>query len=73
MADDIAPEVRSWLDAFADRLGVQPPSDDDIRVVLALAGAAARGSARQAAPVACWLAAHAGVEATAALAIAGEL
>jgi hypothetical protein len=56
-----APSVSAWLAAFAAELGVDAPSQLEIDELLALAGAAARGSARQAAPVACWLAARAGV------------
>jgi hypothetical protein len=62
VADDVAPEVKQWLAGYAGRLGIEPPTDDEIEALLALAGAAARASARQAAPVACWLAARAGVD-----------
>lgn len=72
MAADVAPEVRAWLAAFAARLGVPEPTDDEIDRVLALAGLAARASARQAAPVACWLAARAGVTLEQALTVAQE-
>jgi len=61
MADDLTPGVTEWLAGFAERLGVPPPTADEINELLALAGAAARASARQAAPVACWLAAKAGL------------
>jgi hypothetical protein len=62
MADEIPAEVASWLAAFAERLGLPAPTDDQIEAVLGLAAVAARGSARQAAPVACWLTAQAGVD-----------
>jgi hypothetical protein len=61
VADDLTPGVTEWLAGFAARLGVAPPTATEIEQLLALAGGAARASARQAAPVACWLAARAGV------------
>lgn len=67
MADDVTPDVRQWLAGFAARLGVPAPTEDELDALLRLAGAAARASARQAAPVACWLAARAGVEPSRAL------
>jgi hypothetical protein len=51
-----------WLAAYADRLGVAAPTKDELKQVLDLAGVAAHSSERIAAPVACWLAARAGVE-----------
>jgi len=60
MSDDLSPSVTIWLDDFATRLGVAPPTRDEIVQLLSLAGTAAHGSARQAAPVACWLAARSG-------------
>lgn len=47
-----------WIGAFAQRLGVAPPSDEDVEIILTLAGCAAHASERTAAPVACWLAAQ---------------
>lgn len=61
MRDEIPAEVVSWLTGFAAELGVPAPTDADIEALLGLAAVAARGSARQAAPVACWLAARAGL------------
>lgn len=60
MADDIDPEVERWVASFAAALGVEAPSSEEIDVLLALAATAARASARQAAPIACWLVARAG-------------
>jgi hypothetical protein len=54
--------ANEWLAAFADRLGVDAPSKDELKAVLDLAAEAAHSSERIAAPVACWLAARAGVE-----------
>ena len=50
----------TWLAAFAEQLGVEAPSAAEFEDLLALAGTAAHASERTAAPVACWLAAHAG-------------
>ena len=50
-----------WLAAYADKLGVPAPTQDELKAVLDLAGEAAHSSQRIAAPVACWLAAKAGV------------
>jgi len=47
-----------WLADFARRIGVPPPSEDEIEQLLALAGEAAHASERTAAPIACWLAGH---------------
>ena len=65
-----APE---WLAAYAQRLGVQAPSKDELKAVLDVAAEAAHASERIAAPVACWLAGKAGVELDEALALAREV
>lgn len=70
MADEIAPEVGSWVRAFAAELGIDAPTQDEIDALLSLAGVAARGSARQAAPIACWLVARAGLDPVEARAVA---
>ncbi len=70
---ELDPVVGQWLAAFADALGVPAPSDAEIDTLLRLAGVAAHASARQAAPVACWLAATAGLEPTQALTIAAAI
>jgi Domain of unknown function (DUF6457) len=59
-----------WLSAYADTLGVPAPTKDELRAILDLAGEAAHSSQRIAAPVACWLAARAGVELDEALRLA---
>jgi len=51
-----------WLAAYADKLGIPAPTKAELEAVLGLAGEAAHSSQRIAAPVACWLAARAGVE-----------
>jgi hypothetical protein len=59
---DVPTEVTDWCTRFADALGTDPPSAAEIETLLALAGVAAHASQRQSAPVACWLAARAGVD-----------
>jgi hypothetical protein len=62
-----------WLATYAGKLGTEPPSTQEFKTVLDLAGEAAHSSERVAAPVACWLAAKAGVSLEEALALAKEL
>ncbi len=45
-----------WIAAFAVEAGVERPDPDQIRALLDLAGVAAHGSERTAAPIACWIA-----------------
>jgi hypothetical protein len=59
--------AKEWIAAFAERLGTEPPSTEEFRVLLDLAGEAAHSSERVAAPVACWVAAKAGADPGAAL------
>ncbi len=65
--------AEEWVTAYAARLGVPPPSPDEVEQLLAVAGIAAHTSERQAAPVSCWVAATAGVSAERALNVAREL
>jgi Domain of unknown function (DUF6457) len=65
--------AREWIAAFADRLGTEPPSTEEFRALLDLAGEAAHSSERVAAPVACWVAARAGVDPEQALSAAREV
>jgi Domain of unknown function (DUF6457) len=62
-----------WLAAYAQKLGTEPPTKDELKAVLDLAGEAAHGSQRIAAPVACWLAARAGVDLDDAMRLAREV
>jgi hypothetical protein len=62
-----------WLAAYADKLGVEAPTKEELKAVLDLAGVAAHSSERIAAPVACWLAAKAGVDLPEAMQLAREL
>jgi hypothetical protein len=62
-----------WLAAYAEKLGVPAPTKDELTAVLDLAGEAAHSSQRIAAPVACWLAARAGVPLDEALRLAQQV
>ena len=53
----------AWIARFAERLGVEAPSSELIDELLALAGDAAHGSERIAAPIACYLVGRAGIDA----------
>jgi hypothetical protein len=59
-----------WIERFAAALGVDAPDAGTVETLLNLAGVAAHASERTAAPVACWLAAVAGVRPEDALATA---
>jgi hypothetical protein len=65
--------AREFIDAFAAELGVEAPDEAAVEQLLALAGEAAHASERTAAPIACWLAARAGVAPATALATAQRL
>lgn len=45
-----------WLAEFCARIGVEPPSDEEVVALLDLAATAAHSSERTAAPLACWVA-----------------
>jgi Domain of unknown function (DUF6457) len=62
-----------WLAAFAEKIGTPAPTKDELKAVLDLAAEAAHSSERIAAPVACWLAARAGVELDRAIKLAQEI
>ena len=65
--------AREWIDAYAERLGTASPSAEEFSALLALAGEAAHSSERVAAPVACWVAARAGVPPDDALGLARQM
>ena len=52
--------AKEWIAAYSERLGVEPPTADELKAILELAAEAAHASERIAAPVACWLSAKAG-------------
>jgi hypothetical protein len=65
--------AREWLAAYAEKLGTTPPTTDEFKTLLDVAGEAAHASERVAAPLSCWLAARAGVEPEEALRLAREV
>jgi hypothetical protein len=52
--------AREWIDAYAAELGTDPPSKDEIKRLLDVAGVAAHSSERIAAPITCWIAGRTG-------------
>jgi hypothetical protein len=62
-----------WLAAYADKLGLDPPTKDELKAVLDLAGEAAHSSERIAAPVATWLAGRTGLSLQEAMRLAQEV
>jgi hypothetical protein len=70
---DVPVEVTEWCRAFAEAASVDPPTDQEIDDLLALAAIAAHASARQAAPITCWLAARGGMSLDAAKAAAQQI
>jgi hypothetical protein len=65
-----AMNAMQWIAAYAEQLGVEPPTADEFKAVLDLAGEAAHASERIAAPLACWLSAKAGRSLEESLALA---
>ena len=65
--------AKEWIGAYAEKLGTAAPSAAEFSALLDLAGEAAHSSERVAAPVACWVAAQAGVSADEALRVAREV
>lgn len=49
-----------WLAGFCERLGLEPPSKEEVVALLDLAATAAHSSERTAAPLACWVAGRSG-------------
>jgi len=62
-----------WVAAFARRLGLAEPGGEEVARILDLARVAAHQSERRAAPLACWLAASAGLSPEEALGAANSL
>jgi hypothetical protein len=60
-ANDLDPSVTDWVARFAEAVGVATPTADEMEEILQLAAVAAHASQRQAAPIACWLAARSGM------------
>jgi hypothetical protein len=70
---DTARSATDWIAAFASRVGVDAPSQQQVDALLDLAGVAAHASERTAAPIACWLVGQAGLAPAAALDLAREV
>lgn len=49
-----------WIQAFGDALNAATLPEEEVEQVLSLAGEAAHGSERSAAPLACWIAGRSG-------------
>ena len=64
---------KEWIEQYAERLGIDPPTAEEFAAVLDLAAEAAHASERVAAPVACWLSARAGLGLPEAIALAREV
>jgi hypothetical protein len=64
--------AEEWVAAFADAAGVEPPDPEQVEAILELAAIAAHSSERRAAPVACWVAAAAGLDPGKARELAGR-
>jgi Domain of unknown function (DUF6457) len=65
--------TEEWITAYAAAAGISPPGQDDIDILLRLAGVAAHASERTAAPITCWIAATAGLAPAQALALAESM
>jgi hypothetical protein len=63
----------TWIARFAEQLGIEAPEPARVEELLALAGDAAHGSERTAAPIACYLVGLAGIDPTAARRLAAEI
>lgn len=62
-----------WIARFAAAIGAVAPTDEEYERILELAAEAAHASERTAAPVACWLAAAAGLPLDRALETAADI
>jgi len=56
-------EPEDWVRRFAAEVGIDPPDEAEVELLLELAAEAAHSSARTAAPIACWIAGRSGVSA----------
>lgn len=65
--------ARGWISSFAAEIGAEPPDEAAVERLLELAGVAAHSSERIAAPIACWLAGHAGIDPEEAILIAKRI
>ena len=65
--------AKQWIAEYAQKLGTEAPTPHEFSALLDLAAEAAHASERVAAPVACWVAARAGVPPDRALEAAREI
>ncbi len=65
--------AEDWIAEFAVAVGAAPPDEATVGKLLKLASVAAHSSERKAAPIACWIAGAAGLDADRAIALAEEL
>lgn len=65
--------AKEWMSAYAERLGQEPPTADEFKLILELAAVAAHASERVAAPAACWMSARAGRSLEESLELAKEI
>lgn len=61
MSDEVTVAPEQWVRTLATALGVDPPTEDEVRDLLSLAGTAAHTAQRWVAPVSTWLVARAGL------------
>ena len=66
-------DILVWLERFAAEIDQPAPDRAQIDQILELAGVAAHASARQAAPVVCWMAGVAGLDLADAIRIAERM
>ncbi|MDX6440161.1 MAG: hypothetical protein QOF45_2744 [Gaiellaceae bacterium] len=52
--------AKEWIAGYAEQLDTEPPTAEELKLILDLAAEAAHASERIAAPVACWLSAKSG-------------
>jgi C4-dicarboxylate transporter len=69
----MAESAYEWVARFAEELGTSAPDKAEFNALLGLASLAAHASERTAAPVACWVAARAGIAPADAMAVARRL
>jgi hypothetical protein len=65
--------AEEWVAGFSRRLGLAEPGGEEVAHILDLARVAAHQSERRAAPLACWLAASAGLSSQEALGVAESM
>ncbi len=66
-------DPETWVQAFCERIGVEPPPPHEVEELLELAATAAHASERLAAPIATWAAGRSGRPAAELQALAEEI